>query len=58
MDARAGTASEADEVGSTLDDVRSIIGHSASKTRLRYIWNNGLAQSRRAATARLNLNNK
>ena len=58
MDARAGTASEADEAGATLDDVRSMMGHSDSKTTLRYIRNNVLAQSRRAATARLNLKNK
>lgn len=58
MDARAGAASEADEAGATLDDVRSMMGHSDSKTTLRYIRNNGLAQSRRAATARLNLKNK
>ncbi|NBS35076.1 MAG: integrase [Methylocystaceae bacterium] len=58
MDARAGAASEADEAGASLDDVRSMMGHSDAKTTLRYIRNSGLAQSRRAATARLNLKNK
>jgi len=58
MDARAGAASEADEAGATLDDVRSTMGHSDAKTTLRYIRNSGLEQSRRVATARLNLKNK
>ena len=58
MDARAGAASEADAAGATLDDVRSAMGHSDAKTTLRYIRNSGLEQSRRVATARLNLQNK
>lgn len=58
MDARAGAASEADAAGAALDDIRPTMGHSDSKTTLRYIRNSGLEQSRRVANARLNHKNK
>jgi integrase len=55
MDARAGAATEAATAGSTLDDIRETLGHSDSKTTMRYMRGKKLEQSRRVAQLRLAL---
>ena len=53
MDARAGAATEADEAGAALDDMRPAMGHSDAKTTARYVRGQSLEQSRRVATLRV-----
>lgn len=53
MDARAGAATEADEAGAALDDIRPTLGHSDSKTTARYVRGDALEKSRRVAELRL-----
>jgi integrase len=53
MDARAGAATEADEAGAALDDIRPTLGHSDSRTTARYVRGQSLEQSRRVAELRL-----
>ena len=53
MDARAGAATEADEAGAALDDIRPTLGHSDMKTTARYVRGTSLAQSRRVAELRI-----
>jgi len=52
-DARAGAATEADEAGAALDDIRPTLGHSDMKTTARYVRGTSLAQSRRVAELRI-----
>lgn len=53
MDARAGAATEAANAGSSIDDIRETLGHSDSKTTMRYMRGKKLDQSRRVAQLRL-----
>lgn len=53
MDARSGAATEADESGVSVEDLRATLGHSNAKTTHRYMRGDGLEQSRRVAALRL-----